>query len=191
MNNKCTIDGCDKNKRHKGSKYCDMHYRRVLKYGDPGPAGYTNRLDKTKKCEVDNCLRTIERNKHYCLMHYARKRKHGYTGLSTPMSAPPGSGSVCKRSGYKIVCRPGHPMGSGKKGNIFEHRLIMANHLGRYLLKTEYVHHKNGNKLDNRIENLELWNKSQPPGQRVEDKVQYALEILKQYAPDKLKEYNG
>jgi hypothetical protein len=54
--------------------------------------------------------------------------------------------------GYVLVYVPEHP--KSFKGWYYEHRLILENSLGRFLEKWETVHHINGNKKDNRIENL-------------------------------------
>lgn len=82
--------------------------------------------------------------------------------------------------GYIEVYLPTHPK-ARQNGYIKEHRLVMEKHLGRLLLDCENVHHINGDKSNNNISNLELWNVSQPSGQRIPDKIKWAKEILKLY----------
>ena|SRR3990167_2549344 len=93
--------------------------------------------------------------------------------------SPNWKGGRNKSLGYIYIYKPGHPFAKSKY--IAEHKYIMEQKLGRYLIKGENVHHKNGIRDDNRIENLELWNTSQPCGQRVEDKLKWAKEIIKLY----------
>jgi len=93
-------------------------------------------------------------------------------------------------NGYVMVWEPTHPNAKGgrDKSYVAEHRKVMADHLGRPLLRSEQVHHKNGDRADNRIENLELWSTSQPSGQRIEDKLKWAREFINIYEnPELLK----
>jgi hypothetical protein len=77
---------------------------------------------------------------------------------STSQTRSTTKGFVITPKGYKLLYKPEHPMAS-KNGYLAEHRYVMAEHLGRTLSSNEVVHHKNGNKMDNRVENLEVLSK--------------------------------
>jgi hypothetical protein len=103
-------------------------------------------------------------------MHYKRWWKHGDPRGGRPRR-PNGQGT--NSNGYRVRWVNGK--------NVLEHRLVMAEVIGRELLPNENVHHKNGIRHDNRPENLELWPTSQPKGQRVTDLVAHAREVLELY----------
>lgn len=75
-----------------------------------------------------------------------------------------------------------------KSGYVLEHRYVMEQHLGRPLMRQENVHHINGIRDDNRLENLELWVRPQPTGQRVEDLIAWVVKNYTNEVKDKLKE---
>jgi nitrogen regulatory protein PII len=89
------------------------------------------------------------RAKFLCVKHLERLKKYG--SPHTTVHAVPGTGHTNK-VGYRIVRHNGR--------SCLEHRVVMERHLGRKLLKEENVHHINGVKDDNRLENLTLLSRS-------------------------------
>ena len=71
-------------------------------------------------------------------------------------------GRIRDKAGYILLWKPEHPNAAiGKsRAYVYEHRYVMSEHLQRPLTKREFVHHKNGIKDDNRLENLELMTKA-------------------------------
>jgi HNH endonuclease len=75
-----------------------------------------------------------------------------------------------------------HPRGQGKRRSyVFEHILVMEAHIGRHLHKDENVHHINGVKDDNSLQNLELWTRPQPSGIRAKEALAWARLIIDRY----------
>ena len=136
--------------------------------------------EKPKDCKQSDC-ESPSWARGFCKFHYERfkngadmdmpKRSH-HKGIR-----PIGSRSY-DHDGYVVV-----KVAKGTRNRNWrkEHRLVMERHLGRELRPEENVHHKNGIRDDNRLDNLELWVKTQPVGQRVTDLVDWARNVLLRY----------
>ncbi|MGH2758901.1 MAG: HNH endonuclease [Actinomycetota bacterium] len=105
-----------------------------------------------------------------------------------PIRTPSLNGSV-NRGGYKRVpVRTNLLHLTNGQCSFPEHRLVMVVHLRRPLHPGEVVHHRNGIRTDNRIDNLELWSTDHPKGQSVRDKLVFAIRTIMRYQPELLEE---
>lgn len=173
----CAADKCDNafQRRSIGSKrlYCSRKCRdRTVKAqlrasGEWVPA---HKRPGGTPCMVDGC-ESRSFIKGYCPKHHERVRKCGDPNFTKYDRRPGEWRPSAEGYLYRFV--------NGEKQ--LQHRVVMEEHLGRPLWPDESVHHLNGNRADNCIENLELWSSYQPSGQRVEDKIAYAREILARY----------
>lgn len=162
-------------------RFCSRECARAFRTGKP-------LFYPELECVVcEKKFQTVRRGHHCCskkccaVAHYRRRIGKPIKGIRRVHK-----GFYIGKKGYTILFLPNHPQ-SRKDGSIFQHVVIMSEFLGRPLVKGENVHHKNGIRHDNRIENLELWSTGQPPGQRVTDKLKWAKEFLESYGCTVLK----
>jgi hypothetical protein len=144
------------------------------------------RRPEKEQCSVKNCEKGVH-SRGWCRAHYARFLSCGDVREDEPLRVVLGDGHMSH--GYFRISVPEEErwLVNGES-NTLEHRLVMARTLGRPLTSHESVHHKNGNRTDNRPENLELWSRWQPTGQRHEDKIAWACQLHWENAPNLLRD---
>lgn len=172
----CKVEGCEKPVDAKG--LCHGHYQRLQRKSSlvlESPLRTPGRL-----CSVPECGRP-HKAKGFCAAHYKRVLNHGDPLADLPIREALGVGTI-GRDGYRYVPVPNDLRHlTGGTSWIAEHRLVMAQHMGRTLSSDEQVHHINGNRTDNRLGNLELWSTSHPSGRRIDDLLEFAVVVLERY----------
>lgn len=122
--------------------------------------------EELKELYLNKKLSLAKIAKHYNLKHHSLVQKRmneygikmrGFSDGSLKAGKLNGNwkGGIVSSGEYITILTKNHPK-AGNKKYMKEHVLVMERHLGRYLNGEEIVHHKNGNKKDNRIENLQL-----------------------------------
>lgn len=173
---------CMRDVRREGSGLCGGHEAQRRRGVDARPlrwqayGGRPRQLDKP--CAFDGC-QNLGRWATYCAGH-AKQRRLNRT--LTPLRKWEPHPTLQGWGRAWIDARTGYAYISQKNGTKRpEHRVVMELEIGRPLLPHENVHHLNGDRSDNRRENLELWSTMQPTGQRIADKLAFAREIIALY----------
>lgn len=169
----CIIEGCEKSRRRHG--LCGTHNWRK-EHGIPMDAPLRRRTNLP--CLVASCDNPGGVD-GYCTFHHVRLQRGVELNKPKRRDNNPGNWSdwYPNKDGYIVR----HGSFNGKSVSQLQHRFVMQEFVGRKLLRNETVHHKNGNRADNSLSNLELWSVQQPAGQRVQDKLEWAYEIIKLY----------
>jgi hypothetical protein len=174
----CAVDGCGRQAVTRG--WCHGHYLRWRRTGRLDPDRPLVRA-RHSTCSVPGCVQRMH-GREFCRTHLRRLTVLGDPAPDLPVRTPADDGWLTH--GYRGVVVPEDLRHlTGGNAHTLEHRLVMAVLLGRALVDGESVHHRNGDRLDNRPENLELWSSRQPAGQRAEDKLTFAYELLALYDP--------
>jgi hypothetical protein len=139
-----------------------------------------HKRDGWPPCSIEGCDKP-KMAKGLCPMHYERVKKHG----------TPGPAASKKRPGEWRTNKQGYVHRWLNGEHQLQHRFVMEQQLGRPLAPEENVHHRNGQRNDNSPENLELWVKPQPCGQRVEDLIAWVIELYPTYVESALTRRNS
>lgn len=176
-------EDCTNTRFHPHTELCAYHYNRHKRGEDIYKRRTRVKAFSITTCKINNadCNKDGKhRAKGFCCFHYKRFLNN-IPLLKPKKSTRSKIGAKHLREGYfwiKIQ-HTGNPWADWQA----EHRFVMEQHLKRPLRPKEHVHHVNGDIANNTLENLELWINSHPAGQRVPDRIAYAIKILDQYAP--------
>lgn len=161
-------------------KFRDHQYIRYPKICGNCNEKFDSTVKSTKYCSL-KCGNESKQIDQFCIF-CKNKMKHRRTSTNfcseecrenefKTNSSP--IGSTVKKNGYVRI--------KTEEGWFWEHRVVKEKQLGRKLYSHESIHHLNGQRDDNRIENLEIWIVSQVAGQRVCDKLNWLIDMYRLY----------